>query len=92
MKLGIDSYSFHRFFGETTRWEMASEVQWSLIDFLEFVAGTTLTDASLQTCYLGDPKDFDVAMVNSWQKQTGKEIVFTWGHPAGLNGEKMSMP
>jgi len=88
MKLGIDSYSFHRFFGETTRWEIASEVQWSLIDFLEFVAGTTLTVASLQTCYLGDPKDFDVAMVNSWRKQTGKEIVFTWGHPAGLNGGK----
>jgi sugar phosphate isomerase/epimerase len=86
MKLGLDSYSFHRFFGETTRWETPSEIKWSLTDFLDFVSRTNLDVASLETCYLGDPKKFDLDAIKSWRKATGKEVVFTWGHPAGLNG------
>jgi len=86
MKLGIDSYSFHRFFGENTKWEKPSRIQWSLTDFLHFVSSTNLDVASLQTCYLGDPKNFDLDVIASWREATGKEVVFTWGHPVGLNG------
>ena len=86
MKLGLDSYSFHRFFGEITRWETPSETRWSLNDFLNFVSATSLDVVSLETCYLGDPKDFNLEALRKWRKVSGKEVVFTWGHPAGLNG------
>lgn len=88
MKLGLDSYSFHRFYGETTAWEKLPNTSWSLRDFLEFCTSENISLASIQTSYM-PPDDEVIHEVNRWKAadQT-REVVFTWGHPNGYNGGK----
>lgn len=86
MRLGLDSYSFHRFYGETTAWETLPDTQWSLRDFLNFCDEEKITLASIQTSYM--PSDEEVINELARWQQPGREIVFTWGHPNGYNGGK----
>lgn len=88
MRLGLDSYSFHRFYGETTAWEELPNVRWSLRDFLDFCDSHEITLASLQTAYM--PSDEEViSELERWMSAgPDREIVFTWGHPNGYNGGK----
>jgi sugar phosphate isomerase/epimerase len=85
MKLGVDSYSFHRFFGETTKWETPSQQQWSLEDFLSFLEEESIDLASLQTAYL-QPIEQTGVIIDHWLKVEGRDAVFTWGHPNGFDG------
>lgn len=86
MRLGLDSYSFHRFYGETTAWETLPETTWTLRDFLNFCDAEEITLASIQTAYM--PSDAEViSELQRWQRPE-REIVFTWGHPNGYNGGK----
>lgn len=89
MRLGIDSYSFHRFFGEITKWEEASQEQWGVCDFLDFVATNDVKIATLQTCYL-NPKDVSLEKeIREWLAvDHTREVMFTWGHPNGFDGGK----
>jgi len=86
MRLGLDSYSFHRFYRETTAWETLPDTQWSLRDFLNFCDEEKITLASIQTSYM--PSDEEVINELARWQQPGREIVFTWGHPNGYNGGK----
>lgn len=86
MKLGLDSYSFHRFYGETTPWESVPNIKWTLNDFLDFCTAEEVSLASLQTSYL--PEDAEVIRaVRQWREHGHeREVVFTWGHPHGYDG------
>jgi sugar phosphate isomerase/epimerase len=88
MKLGLDSYSFHRFYGETTAWESLPETRWTLADFLNFCSSEQIDLASIQTAYM--PDDEEVAQeISRWKSvDAEREVVFTWGHPNGYNGGK----
>ena len=88
MKLGLDSYSFHRFYGETTAWETLPDTRWTLANFLEFCTAEKIPLASLQTAYMpGDEEVIDE--VTKWKSvDPEREVVFTWGHPNGYNGGK----
>lgn len=88
MKLGLDSYSFHRFYGETTAWETLPDTRWTLANFLEFCTSEKISLASLQTAYM--PADEEVIdEVEKWKSiDPEREVVFTWGHPNGYNGGK----
>lgn len=88
MKLGLDSYSFHRFYGEKTAWEELPDTKWSLRDFLEFCTKEQIQLASIQTAYMpGD--DEVISEVAEWKStDPEREVVFTWGHPNGYNGGK----
>ena len=88
MKLGIDSYSFHRFFGETTKWEEPLNEQWSLQEFLNFVEEQHLLLASLETVYLKPQTENIEEILSNWLKPPLREVVFTWGHPNGFDGGK----
>jgi len=89
MKIGIDTYSFHRFFGETTKWEVASEEQWTVTEFLQFADTNYVKVVTLETCYL-KPKDPALQKeLSQWlAKDPTREIAFTWGHPNGFDGGK----
>ena len=88
MKLGLDNYSFHRFYGEKTAWEELPDTKWSLRDFLEFCTKEQIQLASIQTAYMpGD--DEVISEVAEWKSiDPDREVVFTWGHPNGYNGGK----
>ncbi len=88
MRLGLDSYSFHRFYGETTAWEQLPSTKWSLADFLDFCTQEDIKIASIQTSYMPDDNEV-IAEINKWKAEDQeREVVFTWGHPNGYNGGK----
>lgn len=86
MRIGLDSYSFHRFYGEVTAWETLPQTKWSLRNFLDFCADQNVVLASLQTAYLPDDAQV-IREIDQWRSPE-REIVFTWGHPNGYNGGK----
>lgn len=83
MRAGIDSYSYHRYFGEMREGEEDPGVRWDTWDFLERAAGLGADGVSLETCYLplDDPE---------WRgelaarlRHLGLEGVLAWGHSEG---------
>lgn len=85
VKLGLDSYSFHRYFGETTRWESPAQARWTLGDFLAFLDAAGVRTASLQTAYLPE-RETARREIGRWLAEGGREVILAWGHPAGFDG------
>ena len=84
MRLGLDSYSYHRYFGELRAGEEDPGVRWSHEDFMRRAGELGLDGVSLETCYL--PMD-DPALAERLAAQAaahGLELVLAWGHPGGL--------
>lgn len=79
MQVGIDSYSYHRRYGETRPDETPAAEPWPL------GAGPVLAHASalgvdvlfLETCYLPPPG----ALVDEGRPLDGLTVGFSWGHP-----------
>lgn len=83
MRVGIDTYSYHRFFGEIRDGEEDPGLRWDTWDFLERAAALRADGVSLETCYLrlDDP---------AWRRELaarlnrhGLEAVLAWGHSEG---------
>jgi sugar phosphate isomerase/epimerase len=89
MKLGMDSYSFHRLFGELTKWEAPSDEQWTVTNFFNFLSTNQVQLASLQTAYI-DPRNPALEdEIREWiSVDPLREAIFTWGHPNGFDGGK----
>lgn len=84
MRLGLDSYSYHRYFGELREGEEDPGIRWSHEDFMRRAGELGLDGVSLETCYL--PMD-DPALPERLASQAaeyGLELVLAWGHPGGL--------
>ena len=84
MRLGLDSYSYHRYFGELREGEEDPGIRWSHEDFMRRAGELGLDGVSLETCYL--PMD-DPALAERLAEQAaghGLELVLAWGHPGGL--------
>jgi sugar phosphate isomerase/epimerase len=84
--VGIDSYTFHRFFGEITKWEEPSQEQWTLNDFFDFADAQGVSFVSLQTVYLKKELDTFKKDIKNWLANNDRTVVFTWGHPNGFDG------
>lgn len=86
MKLGIDSYSFHRYFGEAyPGLETLPAARWSVWDFLDTAQRLGAEAVSLESCFLpvGD-RDLTRALAARLD-QGGIDRVWAWGHPRGLH-------
>jgi hypothetical protein len=59
VKIGIDQFSYHRYFGEVTRWETDPGVRWTVSDFIRRAACLQLDAVAFQTHYLNS-KDFKI--------------------------------
>ena len=88
MKIGIDSYCFHRYFGEIypglqtdpgTRWRMEGE-------FLDFALSQNVDEIALEACFFDALDDGLCAEVKARLDDTGVDRVLGWGHPEGLWG------
>jgi len=89
MKIGIDSYCYHRFFGEVYAQQQTPAKQMTPEDFLVRARELGVDGVSIESCfvprqndkaYLADMK----ARLDSW----GLDRVWAWGHPDGLEGGK----
>ena len=84
MRVGIDTYSYHRFFGEIREGEEDPGTRWTTWDFLARAAELGVDGVSLETCYLDldDPAFRDRLALTL--EEAGLEAVLAWGHPGGL--------
>ncbi|MCY4371035.1 MAG: sugar phosphate isomerase/epimerase [bacterium] len=84
MRVGIDSYSYHRFFGEIREGEEDPGTRWTTWDFLDRAVDLGVDGVSLETCYLDlhDP-DFRERL-SGFLTDSWLEAVLAWGHPGGL--------
>jgi len=86
MKVGIDSYCYHRFFGEVYPQQQPPSRPMSLEDFLRRAKELEVDGVSLESCFF--PR-FDGSFLASLKKSLdayGLERVYAWGHPDGLEG------
>ncbi len=84
MRVGIDTYSYHRFFGEIREGEEDPGTRWTTWDFLDRAVELGVDGVSLETCYLDldDPAFRERLAVTL--DGAGLEAVLAWGHPGGL--------
>jgi sugar phosphate isomerase/epimerase len=75
MRVGIDSYSYHRLLGEVRAGEEAPPARWAADDVLRHARSLGVDAVSLETCFLEPPLALDAGPL---------EIVIAWGHPHGL--------
>jgi sugar phosphate isomerase/epimerase len=85
MKIGIDSYCYHRFFGEVYPDQQKPAKDWTVQDFLKRAKELNVDGVSLESCFLPAKAD------NAWFKdlkaqldEYGLDRVYAWGHPDGL--------
>jgi sugar phosphate isomerase/epimerase len=88
MKIGIDSYCFHRYFGEVypdlqtdpgVRWQMERE-------FLDFALAQHIDEVALEACFFDALDDGLCREIAGRLDDAGVDRVLGWGHPEGLWG------
>ena len=88
MKIGIDSYCFHRYFGEIypelqtdpgIRWRMERE-------FLDFALAQHVDEVALESCFFDALDDGLCTEIRARLDEAGVDRVLGWGHPEGLWG------
>lgn len=80
MRVGIDSYSYHRLYGELRAGETATgAAPWPLVPqpVLDHARRLGVDDVYLETCYLPEPETLDAASLDAGPVRVG----FSWGHP-----------
>ena len=88
MKVGIDSYCYHRFFGEVYPHQNQPVKQMTLEDFIQRAKELDVDGVSLESCFV--PR-FDTAYLSEIKgmlDESKLDRVYAWGHPDGLEGGK----
>lgn len=92
MKIGIDSYCYHRFFGEVYPGQVPPEKLMTMDDFLDRAKVLCVDGVSLESCFLpgvdgADESGIDDGYLKDLKAKLddyGFERVYAWGHPDGL--------
>jgi sugar phosphate isomerase/epimerase len=88
VKVGIDSYCFHRYFGEVYEglqpdpgvvWRMEKE-------FLDYALAQDVDEVALESCFFDALDDGLCAEIKGRLDDAGLDRVLGWGHPEGLWG------
>lgn len=89
MKVGIDSYCFHRFFGEVYPEQDQPPFSMTLEDFIEFAKELNVDGVSLESCFIPQREDAGYMQgIKAMLDEYGLDRVYAWGHPDGLEGGK----
>lgn len=84
MKIGIDSYCFHRFFGEVYPQQKQPPFQMTMDDFLDYAKELGVDGVSLESCFFPSFEREYLADLKAKLDEFGFDRVFAWGHPDGL--------
>lgn len=87
-KIGVDNFSYHRFFGWIMPGQPDPGKRWTLDDFLKRAGELKLDVVSLETCFL---PPLDRPFLESLRKKLSErnlEGMLSWGHPRGLETGK----
>jgi sugar phosphate isomerase/epimerase len=86
MKIGIDSYCYHRFFGEVYPQQTPPSRKMSLEDFLRRAKALEVDGVSLESCFFPRLDESYLTGIKSILDGYGFDRVYAWGHPDGLEG------
>jgi 3-oxoisoapionate decarboxylase len=84
MKVGIDSYCYHRFFGEVYPDQKPPAKNMTMQDFLKRAKEMNVDGVSLESCFF---PTYDAAWFKDLKAQLDEykfDRVYAWGHPDGL--------
>jgi sugar phosphate isomerase/epimerase len=82
MQVGIDSYSYHRRYGELRAGELPSPSEPWMLDPEPVLRHARTTGADvvfLETCYLPEPEAIDAGVLA--EAGANLQVGFSWGHP-----------
>jgi len=86
MKTAIDSYCYHRFFGEVYPQQSAPASRMTLEEFLRRAHELGVDGVSLESCFIPRLDTEYLAQVRRVLDEYNLDRVFAWGHPDGLEG------
>jgi 3-oxoisoapionate decarboxylase len=84
MKVGIDSYCYHRYFGEIYPDQKDPGFRWTFDDFVRRAVELGVDGVSLESCFF---ESFDPGYLTGMKEVLDAhhlERVLAWGHPDGL--------
>jgi len=85
MKLAIDSYSYHRYFGEVyPDIETDPGTRLTMRDFLDKAHALGVSGVSIESCFIANPSEEDLKELTTQLRTLELECVWAWGHPGGL--------
>jgi sugar phosphate isomerase/epimerase len=86
VKVGIDSYSYHRYFGEVYGNQKKPGRSMSYEDFLKRAAELKVDGVSLETCFFQSSDESYFKGLKDLCEAGNLEVVVAWGHPLGFEG------
>ncbi len=86
MKIGIDSYCFHRYFGEVYDNQEDPGERMSYEDFLNHAIELGVNGVSLETCFFDSFDEDYLKGLKAIMDEGGLGCIVAWGHPMGLEG------
>jgi len=84
MKVGIDSYCYHRYFGEIYPDQDDPGVRWTFQDFVDRAVELDVDGVSLESCFFESLDPGYLSEIKSSLDEKEMERVLAWGHPDGL--------
>jgi sugar phosphate isomerase/epimerase len=85
MKVGIDSYCYHRFFGEVYPQQNPAPGRMTQEDFIFRARDLGVNGVSLESCYI-NPDLVYLSSIKDMLDGFGLDRVWAWGHRDGLEG------
>jgi len=86
VKIGIDSYCYHRFFGEVYPHQKKPPRQMTLEDFIRRAHELKVDGVSLESCFIPRLDASYLSEIKGMLDEYRLDRVFAWGHPDGLEG------
>lgn len=84
MKVGIDSYCFHRHFGEVYPGQCTPNEFITFEQFLDKAKSLEIEGISLESCFIPKFTKSYLAFIKDYLDTAGMDRVYAWGHPDGL--------
>lgn len=88
MKVGIDSYCYHRFFGEVYPDQQPPAKKMTVEDFLKRAHELKVDGVSLESCFFPSTDPGWFKELNARLDEYKFDRVYAWGHPDGLERGK----
>lgn len=86
MLVGIDSYCFHRYFGEVYPQQKRPSTRMTIEDFITRAHQLGVDGVSLESCFFPEYSREYLGSLKGLLDEHRLERVYAWGHPDGLEG------
>ena len=86
MKVGVDTYSYHRLFGEIYPNQVDPGRRWEFEQSIDEAIRLRVDGISLETCFMPRFDQDYLAQIKEKLDEHKMERMLAWGHPDGLEG------